>query len=459
MKTIFLTVYDGDTEKVILRSGVFDALKASGHRIVLLVRVPDRLMYYKQAFEKDTVIVEQLPTAMTKLEMLWYHLGWNTLPTRAAFIRRYTKYRKHKNVLRYALESVCGFLGNFKLWREFLRTVYALSPDNYCKEYFEKYQPDLVFTPNMFSAEDLRMMRAAKRRGIPTVATAKSWDVLTTKAFTRVKADRLLVFNEINKEEAIRIGDYTSSRVTVTGFPQFDVYARDEWRETREAFCKRLGLNPERRIVLMAVPGDWKTPYTKEILTELDRRIDANAFVKPLQILARLHPKYMDSSEGEQYRHIVMDRPGTHFNTEKEFSIDMGVANVFQWTFADKDIYHLANSIYHSDLIINTESTLTLDGAALDKPSILIAYDGTHTLPYWDSVARVYEREHYHNVVTTGAVPLVKSDDELQKEINAFLSDGDYLRKEREALKARLLYKSDGQSAKRTADAVLSFLS
>ncbi|MDB5189501.1 MAG: hypothetical protein JWL82_458 [Parcubacteria group bacterium] len=458
MKTLFLTVYDGDTEKVILRSGVFDRLKDSGNRIVLLIRGADRLAYYKEGFEEGNVVVELLPPAMTKLEMVWYHVGWNTLPTHSTYIRRYTKYRKHKNFIRYALECILGFLGNARAWRELLRTVYRYSPDSYCSDYFTKYQPDLVFAPNMFSPEDLRMLRAARRRGVATIATAKSWDVLTTKAFTRVKADRLLVFNEFNREEAIRLGDYAPTRVTVTGFPQFDVYARQDWRISKEAFCKQFAIDPTRALVLVAVPGDWKTPYTKEILAELDRRIEAGKFVKPVHVLARLHPKYADSSEGEHYKHVTMDRPGTHFNEKREFSVDMGIANTYQFTFAPKDIAHLANSILHSEVIVNTESTLTLDGAALDKPTILIGYDGNQTLAHWDSVARIYERDHYQHVIDTHAAPLVQSHDELEAMINNFLGDPDYLRAERDTLKTNLLYKVDGKSAERTATAVLSQL-
>lgn len=457
MKTLFLTVYDGDTEKVVLRSGVFGRLKESGHRIVLLVRVADRLPYYKQQFEKDNVIVELLPPAMTKLEALWYHLGWNTLPTRAAALRRSMHYRKHRNPLRYAVECLAGLLGHLRPWRELLRLIYSLAPDMYCAEYFDKYQPDLVFTPNMFSPEDMRMLRAAKRRGVPTVATAKSWDVLTTKAFTRVRADKLLVFNETNRKEAIHIGDYDPKRVVVTGFPQFDVYARDDWKLPREEFCKNLGLDAGKRLILMAVPGDWKTPHTRDILHALDEAIE-NGPLQDVQVLARLHPKYADSSEHEAYRHIVMNRPGTHFNEGREFSIDMGVQNVYQWTFTDADIAHLANSLFHTEVVINTESTLTLDGAALGKPSVLVAYDGKQKLPYLDSVARIYEREHFRNVVKTGACPVARSDGELVSALRRFLDEPHYLQKEREVLKERLLYRTDGKSAERTASAVLELI-
>ena len=459
MKTIFLTVYDGDVEKVILRSGVLQKLKESNNRIVLLVRGSDRLEYYKKVFESDTVIIELLPKAMTRSELLWYHLGWNTIPTHSVALRRYTNFKKHRNVARYALEVLAGLLGYMRMWRNFLRLLYRYIPDTYCDLYFEKYKPDLVFTPNMFSAEDMRVLKAAKKRGIRTIATAKSWDVLTTKAFTRVKADRIIVFNEFNRNEAITLGDYNPSRVIVTGFPQFDGYAKKHESFDRQSFCSEMGINPANRILLFAVPGTWLAPYSYEILQELDELIDTGTFSVPVTILARLHPKYTDETEKLTFRNIIVDRPGTLLANEKEFSIDMAVSNVYQWTFTSRDIQHLADSILASDVVINTASTISLDAAALHKPSILIAYDGSHTVPDWNSVARVYERDHYAHVVELGATPIAHSTKELITEIEYFLTNPQYLAKERAMLMDKVLFKSDGLAATRIAQAVLTLLS
>jgi CDP-glycerol glycerophosphotransferase (TagB/SpsB family) len=228
--------------------------------------------------------------------------------------------------------------------------------------------------------------------------------------------------------------------------------------ESREAFCARMGLDPTKRIITFAIPGDWKTPSTKNILHELDRRIDEGAFLKPVQILARLHPKYPDSSEKEVFKHVIMDRPGTLLATKREFSIDMGIQGTYAFTFTDADIRHLANTLLHSDVVINTESTLTLDASMLDKPVVLIGYDGGETVAYWDSIERIYERDHYRHVLKTGGAPLVKSHDELVETVNRFLADQEYLRHEREVLKSTMLYKLDGESAKRTAEAVLELL-
>ncbi len=326
MKTIFISIYDGDTEKVILQSGVFEYLKQSGNRIVLLVRGKERIEYYKKNFEAENIFVELLPFAFTTAEKWWYHLGWNTIPTYSVFLRRYTNYLRHKNIFRYSVERTFGFLGRFSSWRSLLRFVYYYTPDAYARDLFEKYKPDIFFSPNMFSPEDFRLLRQAKKMKVKTIATAKSWDVLTTKAFTRVIADELLVFNEFNKEEAIRLGDYESENVVITGFPQFDIYYRNDIYLSRDEFCRSMGIDPKKKIVLFAVPGTWKTKFSKDVIQGLEDAFAHGAIDNNTHIIARLHPKYPDTSESlKDLKFFTFDRPGTLFSEKPEFSVDMGI--------------------------------------------------------------------------------------------------------------------------------------
>ncbi len=457
-QTIFVSVYDGDTEKNVLRTKTFEYLKESGNRIVLLIRGADRLENYSKQFATEQVNVELLPEAITAAERLWYYIGWNTLPTQSAEIRRRMYLARGWSYVRYLVGRVLGILGHVRLWRAFLRTVYYAVPDSYAEALFERYKPDLVFSPGMFSPEDTRLLKAAKKRGIPTVATAKSWDVLTTKAFTRVQADRLLVFNEINRSEAITIGDYTPEAVVVTGFPQFDAYNDLALMLGRDEFMRSQGLDTSKAFVFFSIPGDWKTAYTKDILEFLSAKIEARSFSKPIQVLAQIHPKYPSSCEGLTLPGIVIKRAGTFTNTQSEGSLDVGVSAALAFSFTNKDIQQLYNAIYHSVVTINVESTLTLDAAALDKQSILINYDGDHPQPYWQSIERLYEREHYQHVLQTGGAPLVKSHQELFEEINALLRDPDHRKDNRKKLQDTMLYKRDGLATKRVASAILEFL-
>ena len=153
-KIIFITIYDGDTEKNILRSGVLEKVLGAGHRVILLVRGAERLDYYQKEFGRERVTIELLPKASSESERIWFHLGWNTLPTRTSYTKRHDLFLMHKNRWRYCLEMLAWYMGHLRLWRELLRFVYYHMPDDYAANLFERYKPDMLFAPNMFSPED-----------------------------------------------------------------------------------------------------------------------------------------------------------------------------------------------------------------------------------------------------------------------------------------------------------------
>ncbi len=462
MSTIVISIYDGDTEKNILRSGVLSKLKSKNHKIVLLIRSSKngaREEYYKDSFGADNVVIESMPPAMTKFENYMFHFSWNTLPTRSAYVKRHDLYLKHKNIFRYSIECAAGFMGRFRLWRDLIRLFYYIIPDDYCADLFIKYKPDIFFSPNMFSAEDCRLLRQARKMGIKTMTMAKSWDVPTTRGFTRVKADKILVFNDINKEEIIRIGDYKPDQVTVVGFPQFDIYTHDDIYLSKEDFYSSVSADVSKKLILFAVPGDFKNPYSHEIMTNLDNAVTNGKFDKPVQFLARFHPKYPSTGETLQHlKHFIKERPGTYFSKSFEKALDAPMSETFQWTFSDKDIIHLANSIHHTEMTINTESTMTLDACAHNKPVVLIGFDGDQHLDYWHSVIRNYDREHLRGVLDTGGARLAKSSDELIKYINDYLNNPDLDKEGRIKMQNRVLYKVDGQSSQRVVNALLAML-
>ena len=469
MKTIFLSIYDGDQEKIFLRSSFLDELKRAGHRIILLIRAGEgdigekKIAYYAKEFGGERVIVEKVrAVAMTRkeYELYFYHVSWNSISSFTTRLKRHDLYLTHRNVFRYALESVIGWLGHLYAWRQFIRWVYWMIPEHSLDSLFETYKPDLVFASNMFSPEDCKLLKVAKKRKVPTVTTMKSWDVPTTRGFTRVMADRILVFNDVNKAETHALGDYPLERIRVMGFPQFDVYTRKELILPRAEFFRKIGADPQKKLILFAVPGYFKHPNINEILQGLNDAITSGRISQPVQVLARFHPKY--PSPAEQMKtlpHFILDRPGTYFGKQLETATDAPSAQTFQWTFTSDDIIHLANSLFHSDVVVNVESTISLDAAAFDRPVIMIAYDGVQKqLEYWHSVRRNYDREHFQAVLKSGGVRLAKTQDELIVDLNRYLDDPACDAEGRQRLREAVLYRVDGHSAMRAAQYVLEML-
>lgn len=455
-KTIFITVYDGDIEKNILQSKVLRTLRERDLRIVLLVK--NGLGHTYKHYSDETIVVEELPAALCFSEKLFYWLGWNILPTRSIFLRRHQSYKLHRNWLRLKFGEVLSMCGTSRRFRQFLRWIYARIPDTYGEYLFERYKPDLLFAPSMFSAEDGRLLRMANRRGIKTVTTSKSWDVLTNKAFTRVLADKILVQNTIIRDIAIRLGDYAPERVEIVGFVQFDFAADHSLILSREVFFKKIGADPTKKLILYSTSGDWKNPYDDEVVRGIHSAIETGKIGFPTQILARFHPKYSSKVEKLDLPFLIKYRPCDDGNEQVE-SFDSSAPRVYQFTFNAEDFVDLANTLYHSDVTINTMSSITLDAISFDKPVILICHDGNdRSLPYFDSLRRLYDEDHYRVIIDHPCAKASYRMADTISAINDYLASPSIDADGRKYIREHALYKLDGNSGKRIAEALLSVL-
>jgi len=101
-----------------------------------------------------------------------------------------------------------------------------------------------------------------------------------------------------------------------------------------------------------------------------------------------------------------------------------GASEWSQVTPLPEDVRLLANLTWHCDLNINVTSTMTLDFAAMDKPSVNIAFDVTqpppHGMPVWDFL---FQFDHYQPVIELGAARFARSPDELAEHVNAYLEN------------------------------------
>ena len=184
MKTIFITIFDASIVKNILRTDVFKILKQPNIRIVLVV-YKEKEEYYRKCFKDTNVIIEPFPESnfWKRLENRFFNLGFVGVHSNTVRMRIIEEWKKKRSVFRFILTKTIWFLGAYRLWREFLRGIHFLLPSYLFRELFEKYKPDIIFTPNMLSGEDMVILREAKKQGILTLGMIKSWDSLTATTF------------------------------------------------------------------------------------------------------------------------------------------------------------------------------------------------------------------------------------------------------------------------------------
>jgi hypothetical protein len=149
------------------------------------------------------------------------------------------------------------------LGRLFAALDRTLPPSPDVDALFERVQPDvLLLTPLLyFRSHQVDHVRCARMRGVPSVLGVGSWDHLTTKGLIHEIPDRVLVWNEAQKQEAIELHDVPAERVVVTGSQAYDHWFSTQPSVPRDRFCSPIGLDPGRPILLYLCSSPFIAPY------------------------------------------------------------------------------------------------------------------------------------------------------------------------------------------------------
>jgi hypothetical protein len=179
----------------------------------------------------------------------------------------------------------------------------AIPPPPMLVDYIREQRPDvLLITPLVdLGSQQIDFVRAARQLGIPTGLAVWSWDHLSSKAFLRECPERVLVWNETQRREAVDVHRVPADRVVVTGAQCFDHWFDRQPSRTREAFCAQLGLPPDRPMILYVCTGlimgsPPEPPFVREWLQRL--RASPDPRVATASVLVRPHPSQTAGWEG-----------------------------------------------------------------------------------------------------------------------------------------------------------------
>ena len=236
----------------------------------------------------------------------------------------------------------------------------AMPPSPAIEAFLDEHQPDLVAVTPLIAlggASQLDVLRSAQARGIPTAVLVWSWDHLSSKAVIRDDVDGLFVWNEAQKDEAVRMHGFPSKHIVVTGAQCFDRWFGRTPARPRAEFLSRAGLPPGRPYVLWVcsalLPGSPREPdLVLRWATHL--RQSADARLADLPILIRPHPSRLADWEGVDWR---------------------GLGNIAM--FGDNPIDDEArddyfDSLYHSAAVVGITTSAFLEAAIADRPVMTV---------------------------------------------------------------------------------------
>ena len=450
-RTIFLGMDSGVAIRNIIRTDVFAVLKAQPWlRIVIFGPLVDD--EFRREVAAPNVFVEKLPQkkegAILALlasirKEIWadkaqlFTFGSKRLLKRGRSIRNFLIYHvfriKSPERVRSALTRIQ------KLEERFAPTHAA--------PYFDRYQPDLLFTTTIYSRiHNLEWF--AKKRRVPCAAFILSWDNPTSKGPFPVRPERVILWNEILRQELMDHHDCTENELYVSGVPQFDIYAQHERYRSRDDFHRRWKLDPRLPLITYTTGTPETAPFDDQVVELLYKRIQAGALRQKVQLLVRLHPK----DKIDFYRRfeglpgLVLQLPGRAGSTADS------------WNPTHDDMYGLAELMKYTAVNVNVASTITIDAAAFDTPVVNIAFDGLATKPYLESCVRYYDYEHYKRIVDTGGVRIARNPDEMMHAIQAYLDDPSLESEGRRRIREEQCWKLDGNSGRRIAEYLIRLM-
>jgi hypothetical protein len=456
MKTILVPVYHRQQIKTVLLSDITtELLKRQDVRLVVVVPLY-RVNEFTEEFKHKHIVfegIENVTKQAFRVDAFFEHLSRfyvDALPQRA--FRKKWLLEERRQYVRYVFSFVLlMLLGNFAVLRNTVRFLdFVCVSDNRFKSLFQKYKPDLVFLPRLDLILDQSLLRQAKKRHIKTVGMIGAFGTITSpQSSYRLLPDILIVWGEAMKKQAVKYLGARKENLYVSGIPAFDHYITQS-RTNKNSFCKPFSIDPAKRVVLfVSVAAQNPTEY--QVLKKLHSAVLEKKLPHDIVFLVRNHPAY-DMVKGnivrgdlEPSEHVVFDNAQTFLPHKESYLENMR-----------NDMSHLADSLYHSEMVITTASTITIEASLFDKPTIHLGFDGDMDKPLHESVARYYTKEspYYVSGMEEGGVNIARNFEELVTHINRYLENPDLDKDKRRKRMLQQAHQLDGRSGKRVVELI-----
>ncbi len=288
----------------------------------------------------------------------------------------------------------------------FRRIERALPTGGVPDRILDEHRPDVVLvTPLLyFGSAQVDLVRAARRRGIPTVHGVGSWDHLTTKGMIHEVADRMTVWNEAQRLEAAEIHGVDPARVAVTGAQAYDHWFVTRPSTTREQFCTKVGVRADRPYFLYLCSSPFIAPYEVGFVRRWIEAIRASSdpALGQAGLLVRPHPQNAD-----QWRDVDLS----------------GYPNVGIWPRAganpvDADARaEYFDSMYHAVGVVGVNTSAQIESGIVGRPVCAIQAD-----EFAGTQEGTLHFQHLKNV-NGGLLNLASTVEEHLRQLSAILAD------------------------------------
>ena len=237
--------------------------------------------------------------------------------------------------------------------------IEAATPcDPQFQRFIEHHAPDVILvTPLVdFGSYQTDYVKCANHLGIPVLFLLYGWDNLTSKGLLRVKPDCVLVWNAPQRDEAVAFQDMPADRIIAAGAARFDPFFAMTCSTGRDEFCRDLGFDPARPVLLYMCSSGLMAPDEPEFvwrwITAL-RNAPGESWLRWCQVLIRPHPPY---------RH--------HWDQVESRDADTRVWSGKLKMNADQGLF---DTLFHSTAVVALNTSGMIEAAIIGRPVYTVA--------------------------------------------------------------------------------------
>jgi hypothetical protein len=228
--------------------------------------------------------------------------------------------------------------------------------------FIREQAPDVVLATPVVNRASMQVeyLKSARRLGIPAATCVASWDNLTSKGLLKFVPERVFVWNEVQRREAAELHGVPAERVVATGAQLFDQWFERRPTSTRDAFARRIGLDPALPYVLYVCSNPAMTEHSESrfVLDWIEAlRASDDERLRRIGLAIRPHP-----NEPGQWREVDVSRFGNVVVWPPE-----GAAVV-----TDRARTDFFDSLVHSAAVVGINTTAMIEAAIVGKSVLTV---------------------------------------------------------------------------------------
>lgn len=359
-------------------------------------------------------------------------------------------------------KSPLSRLWGYAMMLDFLRRIPKLDEFSvWCEKEFFKTQlhSDVlthqnikaVLTPGMggygFYNECL-FAREAQALGIKTFASITNYDNIVNMGFRGYLPECVGVWNKSMASDVLKLQKVPADRIEVTGPVQFDRYFKP-LSISRNDFLQKRGLDPAKQTILYA-GGVNITRYFE--LYKLFASPKHSRYRGRFNLVIRAYPhgKLLDSPGWFFLEEQFLQCPNVYISNSLSNSAD-------SLDSREDDFDELHCLLKFSDVMINLFSTISLESALCDLPTIHLGYDeSVFGLRY--PLLTAFQQRQTHNIrpLRLAASSVVQNEADLIKAMERYLANKAHEKQARLDYAVSEVGELDGKASHRLVEMIVN---